>query len=379
MQGYQASRMPAEQKMKEQQQAELTQQLQHGNYKAGAENQYLPGKLQNEEQLRDIDLRFAEPNAQAELQKSLLGNENQQMKNEIMKKYGMSEAQADLLLKQAQTNKYNEDAKYAGQSHLTPTQKDALATYGSLNSPESREYQRRALGVMPAPTNERGEELPLPPSAVKLQGFGEGVKRSYTDRMDKNIERGEAAKVANGYLDEIEQIIDKYPHAYKELSYIMAHPEDTGRLARFVDATRDEGLKTALDLMQKYSSSLVIAQTETSNQRATNAFRTLISQTKPSSGMTPSAVKNVIKNMRHSNDPLVNYSDKAAPFSGYAYIPYQAKNFQNKGDEPSIEGAISANGNGANNQSEMVTIKNSKTGETKTVTREEAKKIGAIK
>ncbi len=373
IEGYKAAREPKKIAQEEQQRELYNALLGHEGQHAKDINRFYPRQQEQAIQKADTELDFQRPTAQAALESSLLSNADQRKKNEIQEKYGLSEAEAELLLKRAQANEANQRAKHAHLSHLTPTQKDALANFGSLTSPESISFQRRATGIMPAPLDDEGKEIPLPRNAVIYQGLGEGVKKTYTDKMAKSIERGEAAKIANDYLDKIKSISDEYPDLYKEFAYIAAHPDDEGRFSRFVDAQRDPKKKTALDLMRKYSFALVLAQAETSNQRATNQFRTMQTQTKPGAGMTKDTIDELVSSMKALNEPLANYADAATPFSGYAYIPFQAKNFQTPQQE------LSASLNNQNSDQEMVTIKNSKTGETKSVTRAEARKIGAIK
>lgn len=334
LEGYKMSRVPAQMKREEQRQAELVQQLQHGNYKAGLENQYLPHELENKQIQSDINTKYLGPEKEAGLRGTNLLNRHQELVNQIAEATGMDAAKADVYLKQQQ-------AKYAHLTHMTPEQRNAQAAGYEPGSEEYQQIMRGGLGIFEPPKDEKGNPLPVPRYAQSLMGKGLNERAHYETEMRKNVERGEQAKVANHNVDEIIRITKASPKLNRSWSYIAEDPEmiNPGTWKKAISGL-NEAEKTQVQILAKLTNEMVLAQDAVQPGKGSDARRQMVAASKPGVGMTDAARLKIAENIKGKNQPFIDYADEAAPWIGSVYIPYQAKNYQKKTEEPSIEAAL---------------------------------------
>lgn len=344
--GFKAARLPQEQRLKEQHAQELINQLLLGNEAATLENKYLPKKLeqlQEERGLKNIHQglvnKYYGPTAEANIGLTRSQMDANLISNEIQRKTGLQKAQADVLAQQLANKRTQVEEPYWQRqieadilskqlSNMTPAMKTGAQLYG-FGTPEYYDFIKRNEAIYEPPKDMAGNPLPLPPNSIPMQGMGEGVKRHYSTIMEKNIERGISAQKALDTLDKLEIVVKKYPRLNRSFQAIATHPEDERMFSRLIKGLNEDE-QTAIDLVRKYSSDLIVNLSSTANTRATDAYRQLVKESKPGVFMTGKANQEVINNTRDSIRPIAEYAEVAAPFSGTYYVPYIPQQYSNK-------------------------------------------------
>jgi hypothetical protein len=354
IEGYKAARLPKQISQEEKYRELANKLIGEQGTKVATENKYLPHKLENEARTSDIELNYLPKEKGANLNKTLLGNEEQQMKNAIMKKYGMTEAQAKIALDLAHGEQARANAKFAHLLHQTPEMRNAQAAGFAPGSPEYQNILRGSLGIFEPPTDDQGNPIPLPKNARTLNGISQSERKVYSDEMRAGVRAGNYAQKANRSLDKIIKITKENPKLNRSWSYIAADPDDEGKWARAVKGLNEKE-QTQLALLKKYTNEVSLYQSDTGNTRATNLFRQMVTSTKPGIGMTDEARTRLSNEIKQSNDPLIKYAREAAPWIGHAYIPFQEENYY---QEPTETSELTAEENAELSQLEAAIAEN---------------------
>lgn len=320
--GYQAQRMPFQMRQGEDRQAELIRQLMLQNQSTGIKNQFLPEQLRQEEQRRAIDLQFQQPFLASDLEARLL-------KNQIQQATGMSAAQADVALREAQAQEALARSKFAHLAHMTPTQRELLDAYGAKNE-NYLNALKASLGDYGRPVNEQGEPMPIPRGAVSLIGLPVNERGRYQEEMRQGKDRGNAAQRSEFLIDNMVDIAKKNPKLMQGLNFILAEQQGTKRFDRFIKSLNQEE-QTQLDLLNKYSSQLALELSETGNTRSTNQYRSMVQQAKIGAGITPEAIIKLGRETKEWNKPYIAYKNAVTPWIGSSYyIPFDYDKFKNQ-------------------------------------------------
>lgn len=378
--GYKMAREPKRISQEEQQRELNNRLLGHQGTHAEQVNQYYPqlkeqqlekGGYENE--LAKLNLGAAPEDIRQRQLANQLSINDQELKNYIQERFGLDQAEADLLFKRAQAKKAEAESKFAHTSNMTAEQKNALAAGYIPGSKEYQEIMRGGLGIFEPPKDQQGNPIPVPRHAISLVGKSAQERGHYETEMRKNVERGEAAKRADVELRKIIDITKSNPKLNRSYSYIASDPEllNPGTWQKAIRGLNEQE-QTQLDLLVKSTNKLVLAQEDTSPGRGSDLRRKLQIASKPGAGMTDAARIGIAESTMKENAPLIAYADEAAPFVGSVYIPYQAKNY--KTPEKELTESLSGN----NNQ-KTVAIRNKTTGQIERVTIEEARKRGAMK
>jgi hypothetical protein len=246
-----------------------------------------PKKIQQEEQQRDLynrllghqgqhaaDINEFYPQAQRqELEQGGLDIESKRFSNELQKRFGVSQAEAELALKQAQ-------AKYGHIAHLTQAERNVSAMIGeeNLRSPEGRRLVAALEGI---PEEELGgnktEKPNIPSGAKSMAHWPQGAVATEIKRQNEELDRIETAKQVQSGIDDARKILDAYPNMWKSFSLIMANPDDERKMSRIIGALSNEDERTAAIEFGKINAGIVNRGVEKLGSRGTN-FRTKLLQ-----------------------------------------------------------------------------------------------------
>lgn len=360
IEGYKASRMPAQMKREEQRQAELVQKLQHGNYKAGLENEHLPEKLEDEKILRQIETRYAGPKAESELQKTNLGNRHQEMVNSIMEKYGVDEAEANLALKHAQAEEAKSKAKYAHTAHLTPQERNvaAMIGYDKLRTPEG---QRLVAALNRVPESELSDQserrAALPEGSKSMAHWPEHAKADEIKAQREELKTIQSAKVLKAGIQDARKILEEYPNMYKSFGLILADPDNEQKFSRLLGGLTDERERSAAIQFRKITQKIVNKNAEALGGRSTNVRYKGLQQEKPSIYNTRQGNEYVFDEIEQEINPTLEREPALrAAYGEYALPPhlnYEHKESANLvggeqekerlGKKPTIQEALNRN------------------------------------
>lgn len=324
IQGYQMSRIPAQTRMEEARQKELVQQLMHGNYKSGLENQYLPEKLSDEQIKRQIELRYQGPQAEAELQKAL-------MANKLQEKYGEEAMLADI------EHKRNL-AKYSHYSHTPQSVRLAQFIQGEKFDPTSFETQRLVAGLEGQFIEDQNGQIkagPVPDYFRPMMHYSPGQKTKVMDKQNKYRERIDAWQEVLPELDEADAIIDKYPGLSDTFAAVMAKAnlKDKSYLVDALSKITDTEQRTAIQELDKIYSQVALNLDAAMPGRGSVARLNLTKRAKGDPFLTNEAAKFVNNSLRKQGIPWLRFKSDLDRAHGRYDIDFDKQRYSKNDDE----------------------------------------------
>jgi hypothetical protein len=286
--GYKAARLPYQEQQKEEQTRQLIEQLMHGNQKAGLENQYLPTKLQQEEQGRGYTNETARLNLEAlpqEIKDEILRRALENQKRQIEVDYGPR-------LNEALLNQRN--SKAAGSPEKSSVAYKNLVAAGF--TPGTPEFENAMRHVLNVPSGKEYDH----PLAIDTQGMTGTEKVRFRDEMNSEISKGDAAVDAIHDAKEMLKILKDNPEMSEwyttDLFDPAAKASTYARLKRILTDKKD---LAELEKFNKLSADLVLRQTalEGGKGGATDQYMQMVSASKANPHYTNNANEFVLNNM----------------------------------------------------------------------------------
>ena len=340
-----------------------------GGYESGVARKRAGEEHQRKSRLEDLNFALREKLGPLEVEEKQYGNMSAKAK-------GMNAQEAEaakLALLRAQASHHQRAGRNEG---MTTTQRDLASIFGQ-GTPEYKMAMQQAYGL----------PLSLDTSAAEMQGFPKEVIGQDLSRLPKNLETAQTKemegqlKTAEGMekslktLNELEKLTKDHPDLWKSFALMLQDPENKAGISSYLKKNVvNEKQQTAINKFNKLSSKLIAEGSDAfgGGQRFTDARQGLIAAMKPDVANTAEANRFIIQGMKDELSHGPEYANA---------LRYGIKNrrkiisnpdaFRNKVSEE-----VNAQG-GNQEQSRMVTIRNPKTGETRQVSMEEAKQLGA--
>lgn len=150
-------------------------------------------------------------------------------------------------------------------------------------------------------------------------------RQEYKKQLNSNIEDAVIGNRVYKKLDRLEELVKKNPRLYQSFAYALnaqTNGEDKGRVLTYL--TKNTSSKkdlTALQEMNKIVADMVVDLSNQQTGRTTDAFRSLIADTKVNPGNTPEANMAVLRSIRQRFESFPGWLSALRDGAQYDFYP----------------------------------------------------------
>lgn len=267
--------------------------------------------------------------------------------------------QADLLAKQLSNKEAGVNLETLGDKNLADIFNTKAQTGNYQASSNLHNIQAKEIADRIRHQQQMGI---LPDNGVPFALMGANEKLAASKEITQQQKFAQGQVKVNKIANEMRKIIDEHPNMADDFASAIANAgEKPGVLSKIKRRFANKKDLAAFEKFNKLSNDLILQQGESYGKNFTDAKATLLAMAKPNPTNTDEANKYLIGKLINDSSPAKAYHEALEKGRKGRYMPTL--------DMEAYRGSMS------DDNSQMVTIRNSKTGETKQVTREEAEKL----